>query len=107
MHYLYLMGAIVFEVIGTSVLNLSEGFSKLLPAFISIALYAGSFFFLSKALVEIDLGVAYATWCSVGIVLTAIISVLIFGQKLSPVGIVSIVLIMTGCVLLNLYGTVK
>ena len=107
MHYVYLIGAIITEVAGTSVLNVSDGFSKLLPAMCSLALYGASLYCLSKALTQIDLGIAYATWCSVGMTLTAIISVVVFGQKFSPAGIVSIIVIMAGCIMLNLYGTVK
>lgn len=107
MHYIYLFGAIIFEVVGTSVLNVSEGFSKMLPAVCSLLLYGASLFCLSRALTQIDLGIAYATWCSVGMTLTAIISVVVFGQKISPIGIVSVIIIMVGCIMLNLYGTVK
>lgn len=107
MHYIYLIGAIVLEVVGTSVLNVSEGFSKLIPGLCSLVLYGLSLFCLSRALTQIDLGIAYATWCSVGMTLTAIISVVAFGQKITPVGMVSIVIIMIGCVMLNLYGTAK
>ena len=107
MQYLFLMGAILFEVVGTAVLNVSEGFTRSIPAVSCLACYAVSFICLSRALLHIDLGIAYATWCSVGMTLTAIISVVVFGQKITPLGIVSIALIMIGCVMLNLYGTAK
>ena len=107
MHYVYLIAAIVLEVTGTSALNVSDGFTKLIPSVLSLVLYGASFVLLAKALLQLDIGVAYATWCSVGMTLTAAISVLVFGQKFSPIGIVSLVLIMIGCVMLNLFGTVK
>ena len=97
----------MLEVVGTSVLNASEGFSKLILGLCSLVLYGFSLFCLSRALTHIDLGVAYATWCSIGMTLTAIISVVVFGQKITPLGMISIALIMAGCVILNLYGTVK
>ena len=71
----------------------------------------GSVFFLflhfSKALVHLNLGVAYATWSGVGLVVTAIISAVLFGQRLSLVGMIAIALIVVGCVLLNLFGTAQ
>ena len=105
MFYLYLGIAIVLEVIGSSLLALSEGFTKLLPTVASLALYGVCFYAFSKALQGIDLGVAYATWCSAGIIMTSAIAVLFFGQKLNAVGVVSVILIIAGCVLLNLFGT--
>ena len=105
MQYVYLAIAIVLEVIGSTLLGLSDGFTKLLPACLSLVLYGICFYSFSKALQSIDLGIAYATWCSVGIVLTSIISVLAFGQKLTVIGVISLVMIIAGCVLLNLYGS--
>ena len=107
MHYLYLAVAIILEVIGSSLLGLSEGFTKLLPTAASLVLYGICFYAFAKALQGIDLGVAYATWCSAGIILTSVIAVLFFGQRLNTIGLVSLVFIITGCVLLNLFGTVK
>ena len=83
----------------------SEGFTKLLPAFGCIVLYIICFYSFSKALLRIDLGVAYATWCGGGIVATTIISALVFGQKINTIGVIAIVLIIAGCVILNLFGT--
>lgn len=105
--YVYLIIAIVTEVIGTTLLTLSEGFTKLAFGIVSLMLYGISMFTLSKALTAIDMGVAYATWCSVGMVLTSVIAVAYFGQRLNTVGVISIVMIMAGCVILNLYGTAK
>ena len=107
MHYLYLAIAIVLEVTGSSLLGLSDGFTKLLPSAASLVLYGICFYAFAKALQGIDLGVAYATWCSAGIVMTSVIASLFFGQRLNTVGTISIVLIITGCVLLNLFGTAK
>ncbi|MBO5514270.1 MAG: hypothetical protein J5961_06750 [Mogibacterium sp.] len=52
-----------------------------------------------------DLGIAYATWCSVGIIATSIIAAVVFGQKLTPIGVVGLVLILSGCLLVNLFGS--
>lgn len=105
MQYILLCVAIILEIIATSLLKVSEGFTKLLPAFGCIILYVLCFYTFSKALLRIDLGVAYATWCAGGIVATTIISVLVFGQKINAAGITAIILIITGCVILNLFGT--
>ena len=81
-----------------------RGFTKLLPPSlrrILCALYCS----FSKCLSGIDLGIAYATWCAGGIVATSVISWILFGQKLTGIGILGIVLIVAGCVLVNLFGT--
>jgi len=102
MQYLFLGAAIVLEIIATTLLKASAGFTKLLPGLGCVIFYALCF---SRALLNIDLGVAYATWCAGGIVATTIISALVFGQKINLIGIVSIILIVVGCVLLNLFGS--
>lgn len=104
MSYGLLGGAIALELIATTCLKYSEGFTKLWPTLGCIALYILCFFLLSRALLHLPLGIAYATWCGVGIVASALISAAIFGQKLGGIGLLSILLIVTGCVLLNLFG---
>ena len=105
MQYLFLGAAIVLEIIATTLLKASAGFTKLLPGRGCVIFYALCFYLFSRALLNIDLGVAYATWCAGGIVATTIISALVFGQKINLIGIVSIILIVVGCVLLNLFGS--
>lgn len=107
MHYLMLLIAIILEVCASSLLEYSEGFTKIGPSAVCVFLYALCCYFLSKALLRIDLGVAYATWCSVGIIATSIIAAVVFDQKLTPVGILGITLILAGCILVNLFGSVK
>lgn len=107
MQYILLGCAVILEIVATSLLKASEGFSKLLPSVCCILFYALCFYLFSKALLKINLGVAYATWCAAGIVATAVISSVIFGQKLSMAGIIGIILIVTGCVILNLFGTAQ
>lgn len=106
MPYILLGSAVILEIIATTLLKASEGFSKLIPSAGCVVSYVLCFCCFSKALLKINLGVAYATWCAGGIVATAIISALIFGQKLTALGIVGVILIVAGCVILNLYGTV-
>lgn len=105
MQYILLGSAIMMEIIATTLLKASENFSKWMPSLGCIIFYVLCFYLFSKALLKINLGVAYATWCAGGIVATAIISSVIFGQKISMIGIIGIILIVTGCVILNLYGT--
>lgn len=105
MQYVLLGSAIILEIIATSLLKASEGFTKLLPATCCIVLYIICFYAFSKALLSINLGVAYATWCAGGIVATTIISAVVFGQKVNMIGVFAIVLIIIGCVILNLFGT--
>lgn len=105
MYYLLLAAAIVAEIIATSLLKASQGFTRLLPGAGCVIFYVICYYTFSKALNGMDLGIAYATWCGVGIVATAVISWIIFGQKLSPAGIAGIILIVAGCVILNLSGS--
>lgn len=105
MQYVFLGSAIITEIIATTLLKASAGFTKLLPGAGCILFYAICFYMFSKALLNIDLGVAYATWCAAGIVVTTIISAVVFGQNINMIGVLSIILIVTGCVLLNLFGS--
>jgi small multidrug resistance pump len=104
MRYLFLTLAIAFEVVGSSFMKASEGFSKWVPSSIVIIAYLTCFYFLSLALKTIPLGIAYAIWGGLGIVLTAIISVVIFKQKLDIPAIVGIVLIVSGVVVMNFFS---
>lgn len=104
MSYLYLALAIVGEIIGSSLLKASEGFSKLFPTIGVIIAFVVSFFFLSLSLKTIPLNTAYALWSGLGLVLTTIISVLIWKEKLNMASIAGITLILAGVVILNLFG---
>ena len=104
MKYLYLALAIVLEVLGSSFMKASDGFSKLLPTTITIIAYIACFFFLSQALKSIPLGIAYAIWGGLGIVLTALISVIIFKQFLDLPAIIGIILIVAGVFVMNFFS---
>ncbi|MBF0751269.1 MULTISPECIES: multidrug efflux SMR transporter [unclassified Pasteurella] len=101
LHWLFLAGAIISEVFASSMLKLSEGFSKPLPMLGMTIGFIISFYFLSLALKTMPLGTAYAVWAGLGLVLTSVVSVVFFGQKTDFIGIVSIALILLGVVLLN------
>lgn len=107
MAYAMLGGAIILELIATTLLKYSTGFTRLYPTLGCLVAYFVCFLLFSKALNSINLGVAYATWSAVGIVASTIISAVLFGEKLNIVGMVSVALIITGCVLLNLFGVAK
>lgn len=104
MKYVFLGLAIVSEVFGTSMLKASEQFSKLLPSVLTVVSFAACFYFLSLALKYIPLGVAYAVWAGVGIILTAIVSVVIFKQKLDLPAVIGILFIVAGVVIMNFFS---
>jgi small multidrug resistance pump len=101
-NYLYLAGAIIFEVIGTSALKASEGFSRLWPTLLMSICFAAALFCLSQTLRTIPLGIAYAIWCGVGIVLTALSGWFVFRQSIDLAAITGMALIIAGVLVINL-----
>lgn len=102
-HSLLLAIAIAFEIAATTMLKLSEGFTRPWPTFLSIAGYVVSFYLLSVALLKIPVSVAYAIWSGAGTAAVAVIGVLWLGEAIDLVKIVAIMLIIIGVVLLNLH----
>ena len=94
------------EVAGSSFLMKSEQFTKIVPTGIMALLYIASFYLLSVALKTLPLGVAYAVWAGLGIVLTAIVGVVVFRQNLDLMAVLGIVLIVSGVVIMNLFSNV-
>lgn len=102
MHWSVLLGiAIVSEVFGSTMLKLSQGFSKPLPSLGFVIGFGIAFYCLSLALKDVSLGMAYAIWSGVGLVLTAIVGVVVFGEKVDFWGIASIGLILAGVIMMN------
>lgn len=101
MGYLWLAIAIIAEVLGSSMLKLTEGFKRLLPSLGVVAGYAVAFYGLSLALKELPLGVAYAIWAGVGTALTALVGILFYKEALNIKKSIGILLIIGGVVLLN------
>ena len=99
--YAYLTVAIVSEVIGTSALKVSDGFSRLVPSVLTIAAYAIAFYFLSLTLRVMPVGVAYAIWSGIGIVLIALIGLFWFRQPLDLPAMIGLGLIIAGVVVVN------
>ena len=104
MGYLYLAVAIIAEVIATSALKASDEFSKLVPSVIVVVGYGVAFYCLSMVLKTIPVGVAYAVWSGLGIVLISIVGLVMFGQKLDLAAIVGMVLIVSGVVVMNVFS---
>lgn len=102
--WLYLSIAIGSEVIATSALKASEGFSRPWPSLIVVGGYAAAFYCLSLTLRTIPIGVVYAIWSGVGIALIALIGWLLFGQALDAGAIVGMGLIIAGVVVLNVFS---
>ena len=101
-NWLFLATSIIFEVIATSALKSSEGFTRLVPSFIVVAGYAAAFYFLSLTLKSIPVGIAYAVWSGLGIVLVTAIAWVLHGQKLDMWGFVGVGFIISGVAVLNL-----
>jgi multidrug transporter EmrE-like cation transporter len=101
MAWLILAIAIASEVFATTMLKLSDGFSKFAPAVGVVIGYAFSFFLLGIALKSIGLSTAYAIWAGVGTVGAVLVGVLVFGESLTPPAYIGIALVVTGVVLLN------
>lgn len=100
--WLFLVLAIIAEVIATSALKSSEGFSKLVPSAIVVVGYGIAFYFLSLVMKTIPVGVAYAVWSGLGIVLIAAAAWILHGQKLDAWAFVGMGLIVSGVAVLNL-----
>ncbi|SEK40599.1 SMR family transporter [Nitrosovibrio tenuis] len=102
--WLFLSIAIVSEVLATSALKSSNGFTQLWPSLVVVAGYAAAFFFLSLTLRAIPVGIAYAIWSGAGIVLITIIGWLVLGQALDFPAVIGLALIITGVVILNVFS---
>ncbi|MCY6379912.1 DMT family transporter [Hoeflea prorocentri] len=101
MNWIFLSIAIVGEVIGTSALKASDGFTRLGPSVITAMGFAVAFYFLSLALRTIPVGVAYAVWSGAGILIISIIGYVVFRQSLDLPAVIGIALILAGVLVLN------
>jgi len=104
MGYLYLAMAIVAEVIGTSALKASHGFTRACPGIVAVAAYGASLYLLSIVLKTIPVGVAYAIWSGVGISLIVVLGAVLFDQVPDLPAIAGILLIMTGVAVINVFS---
>lgn len=102
--WIFLLIATLAEVIATSALKATDGFTKLVPTAIVVIGYAIAFYFLALSLKQIPIGVAYAVWAGLGIVFISVIAWFVYGQKLDLAAIIGIVLILSGVLVINLFS---
>ena len=105
--YALLAIAIVAEVIATSALRASEGFSRWLPAVVVVLGYGVAFYCLSLTLRSIPVGIVYAIWSGVGIVLISLVAVVLYRQVPDLPAIIGLGLIVSGVVVLNLFSKMQ
>lgn len=103
---LILFFAILSEVIATTSLKLSDGFTKLVPSVIVVVGYSASFYLLSISLKVIPIGLAYAIWSGVGIILTVIAGMIIWREALDWARVTGIILILLGILVINLFSKI-
>lgn len=104
-NWVFLFIAIVSETVATSALKSSEGFSRLWPSVLVVAGYSAAFYFLSLTLRTIPVGIAYAIWSGIGVVLIALAGWLIHGQRLDAPALIGIGLIVSGVVVMNVFSS--
>ncbi len=104
MPWIILLCAIATETIGTTALHASRQFTRLGPSVLAVAGYCLSFYLLSLALKSIPVGIAYAIWAGLGIVLIAAIGWTLFGQKLDLPAVLGMSLILSGIVVINVFS---
>ena len=104
--YIYLLGAVVCEVIGTMLLPLSKNFSKLIPSIALLVAYILAFYLLTFALREIPIAIVYSTWAGLGVMLISILGKFLYGQALQWQTVLGLILIVIGVILVNTYAAV-
>ncbi|MCD6666934.1 MAG: SMR family transporter [Hydrogenophaga sp.] len=102
--WLTLAIAIVAEVIGTTALKASDGFSRLWPSAVVVVGYGVSFYCLSLVLRSIPVGITYAVWSGLGIVLISLVAFAVYGQRIDLAGLIGMGLIIAGVLVLNLFS---
>ena len=104
LNYFYLIVAVIFEVIATTALKQTEGFTRLLPSLVSVGGYALAFYFLSLPLRTMPVGIVYAMWCGAGIIFITAIGWVWFRQALDLPALAGMGLIMAGVIVINLWS---
>ncbi|ANK60748.1 MULTISPECIES: DMT family transporter [Loigolactobacillus] len=100
--YGYLAVAILAEIVSSSLLKMTDGFKRLGPTLIVIVGYGITFFLLSVALEQLQLGVAYALWAGIGTLFTSVLGVVLYKEAVTRNKIIGVLLIIAGAILLNL-----
>lgn len=104
LNYLFLFLAIILETAGTTLLKMSDQFTKVLPSIFSLVCYVGSLYLLSLCLRTVPIGIAYATWSALGIALITISGIFFFKQTPDLPAVIGLVLIAIGVAVLNLFS---
>ena len=102
--YILLAISIVFEVFATSLLPATKGFTVWKPSVLALVCYIICFAAFGKCLLQLNLGIAWATWGAIGTAVTPIVGYLFYKQKLTRTGVFALVLIIISTITLNLYG---
>src|SRR5581483_2247820 len=102
--YVYLSAAILAEVIATTSLTASEGFSRIGPSVLTVIGYATAIYCLSLTLASVPTGIAYAIWSGIGIILIALLAWLVRGQALDLAAVIGMALIIAGVLVINLFS---
>lgn len=107
MAFVYLALAIVAEVVGTTALKASEGFTRLGPSVAVVVGYGLAFYLLALVLRTLPVGIAYAIWAGLGIVLVTVAGVLLYGEKPDLPALLGIAMIIGGVAVIQLFSTVS
>lgn len=102
--WLFLFGAIAAEVIGTTALKATHGFTRLAPSIVVVAAYALAFYLLSRTMQTIPMSISYAVWSGVGIVLITLIGYVVYHQSLDLPALVGLGLILAGVLVIHLFS---
>jgi len=102
--WLFLFGAILAEVIGTTALKATQGFTRLAPSLVVVVAYALAFYLLSRTMQTIPMSISYAVWSGVGIVLITLIGYLVYRQSLDLPALIGLGLILAGVLVIHLFS---
>lgn len=105
--YFYLFVAIVAEVLGTSALKASQQFTRFWPSVLVVVGYAVAFYMLTLVLRTLPVGIAYAFWAGLGIVLVTLIGVVVFGERLDLPAVIGLAMIIGGVVVIQVFSDVS
>jgi small multidrug resistance pump len=103
-HWLALAIAIMAEVIGTTALKASSEFTRIVPSFIVVISYAVAFYFMSISLRVLPVGIMYAIWSGMGIVLISILGWLVYKQTLDMPAMIGLAFIIAGVIVINVFS---
>ncbi|PSL19304.1 small multidrug resistance pump [Shimia abyssi] len=102
--YILLLIAVMFETVGTTALQASQQFTRLVPSVIVVIGYAAAFYFMALTLKVLPVGITYAIWSGLGIVLIAIIGYVVFGQRLDLPAMLGMGMILAGILVIHLFS---